>query len=244
MEKTFYIIDNETDSINRIHNLFEEFPEYHCVGVSDGYDVAMNTILKYSPRIIFANIDMKLGNNTIFNFANELYHYKTTMPVFFAISAYKDRAYDVLKNSFFDLLLKPLREFDIRRTLMRFDKQRIEESKDRLCLKSYKDYRFVSTDQILYLKADNNSTDIFMTDGKTISGYQPMKYFEEVLPDNFIRIHHSYIINIDHVIRIHFGKSKCVVRNVNAHIPFSRTYRGNVELLRDALAKSSIFTLN
>ncbi len=243
MQQTFYIIDNETDSINRLKSYFEDYPNYLCLGASTDYEEAMNTILKYSPDVILADIDVTIDGDSLFNFANAIYQYKKKLPTFIAMSAFKEKAYDVIKNGFFDILLKPLREFDLRRALMRYDKEYVDEPSTTLCLKSYKDYRFVDTDDILYLKADNNSTDFFMSDGKSVSGYQNMKHFEAILPSNFIRIHHSYIINMNHVTRIHFGKSKCTVKNVNAHIPFSRTYRDNVEFLKDVLAKSA-YTLN
>ncbi|MCB0374507.1 MAG: response regulator transcription factor, partial [Sinomicrobium sp.] len=165
------------------------------------------------------------------------------LPTFVAMSTSTEQAYKVIKNGFFDLLLKPVKELDLRKALRKYDNKRIIERRI-LCLKSYTDYRFVNTDDILYLKADNNSTDIFTSDGKVVTGYQTMKYFEELLPENFIRIHHSYIINVDHVTRIHFGKLKCSIDKVNHHIPFSRTYKENVDYLKEALAKSSIRSLN
>lgn len=244
MPKKFYIIDNEADTISRIRILLKDFPEYSFIGASDVYEESMNAILKHSPRIVFANIDFSMPETSIFNFANELYQYKNTIPTFVAISSFKDKAYSVLKSSFFDLLLKPLSEFELRKTILKFNKKQELEAPSTLCLKSYKDYRFVNTDEILYLQADNNSTDLFMSDGRKVSGYQTLKHFETLLPDNFIRIHHSYIINIDHVTRIHFGKSKCALKQTDQHIPFSRSYKSNVELLKESLAKSAIIAMN
>lgn len=244
MQKTYYIIEDDTATIDRLKELFKtHFPKYLCVGNSGDYDEAMNTILKFSPSLVFANADISLNGESIFSFANELLNYKYSLPAFVAMSASKDPAYKVIKNGFYDLLLKPISEFDLRKTLMRFQKKQVEE-RSTICLKSYTDYRFVNTDEILYLKADNNSTDLFMNDGRRITGYETMKYFEEILPANFIRIHHSYIINIDHVTRVHFGKLKCNIHNVTQSIPFSRTYKDNVDFLRDSLEKSSISSLN
>jgi DNA-binding LytR/AlgR family response regulator len=244
MQKTFYIIDNETDTVNKLDAIFKEFPEYFCVGISDTYDNAMNTILKYSPRLVFANIDIVLNKSSIFNFVDELHQCKELSSHFIAMSSFKENAYDTIKNNFFDFLLKPLSELELRKTLLRFQKRYTVELTSTLCLKTYQDYRFINTDEILYLKADDNAADLFMIDGKIVSGYNTLKHFEALLPNNFLRIHNSYIININHVTRVHFGKAKCTVRKTNQNVPFSRTYRDNVDFIKNTLLKGAILTLN
>ncbi|MCB0744141.1 MAG: LytTR family transcriptional regulator, partial [Ignavibacteriae bacterium] len=114
----------------------------------------------------------------------------------------------------------------------------------KLCLKSYKDYRFIDIDEILFLKADNASTDFFMVDGTKVSAYKTLKFFEDLLPDNFTRIHNSYIVNQNYVSRIHFGRSKCTLKNNNFNIPFSKSYRENVIVLEKELSKKAILSLN
>jgi DNA-binding LytR/AlgR family response regulator len=102
----------------------------------------------------------------------------------------------------------------------------------------------LNTDEILFLKADNNATDFFMRDGSTISAFKTLKVFEGLLPDNFLRIHKSYIINSRHVSRINFGKLVCTVERDIHKIPFTKTYLDNVEIMNNALSKSSFLFLN
>nr|WP_255481777.1 LytTR family DNA-binding domain-containing protein [Flavobacterium sp. xlx-221] len=97
-----------------------------------------------------------------------------------------------------------------------------------LCIRSYSDYQILKFNDIVYLKADNNSTDFKMINGKTITAYKTLKYYEETLPVNFVRIHKSYIVNIHYVSRIVFSKSKCFL-NFNEQLPFSNSYRVIVE---------------
>ena len=119
-----------------------------------------------------------------------------------------------------------------------------ENASQTLCLKSYKDFQYLETDSILYLKADNNATDFIMKDGTTVSAFKTLKTFEEKLPKNFVRIHQSYIININYVSRINFGKSVCALKNGREQLPFSKTYRENVDGLKKILSKNTISTLN
>jgi DNA-binding LytR/AlgR family response regulator len=113
-----------------------------------------------------------------------------------------------------------------------------------LCLKSYKDFHYLDTDEILYLKADNNSTDFVMKDGSTISAFKTLKTFENKLPKNFVRVHQSYILNINYVSRINYGKSICALKSGKLQLPFSKTYKDNIDSLKKILSKNTITALN
>lgn len=56
----------------------------------------------------------------------------------------------------------------------------------------------IQTTSILYLKADDSYTQIVTSD-KTYTQRKVLKSYLEVLPDNFIRVHRSYIVNKDHI---------------------------------------------
>lgn len=244
---TYIIIDNDEETIASLQQQMSEFERFSCVGVSRNYQEALDLILKSTPKLVFLNVDDVTGNefSNPFHFVNELYQYSNIVPTFIALSISKDKAYTVIKNDFFDYLLKPLHLFDVRKTVMRFLKKFNEEfSNSTICLKSYKDYRFIETEDVLYLKADNNATDFFMKNDTVVSAYKTLKFFESILPDNFIRIHNSYIINTDYVSRIHFGKSKCSIKNESFQIPFSNSYKHNVESLKNTLSHTAIHSVN
>ena len=67
-----------------------------------------------------------------------------------------------------------------------------------ICVKSYGDYRYIDSNDVLYLEADNNSTDIHLNNGEMITAFKTLKHFENTLPNSqFLRIHNSYMININ-----------------------------------------------
>jgi DNA-binding LytR/AlgR family response regulator len=171
----------------------------------------------------------------------ELYQYMKELPLFIAVSRTKDHAYDAIKYNFFDYWLLPFSEFDIRKTVRRLQKQLPqEEESPTLCLKSYNDYQYLNTDDILFLKADNNTTDFHMKDGSIISAYKTLKTFEGQLPKNFMRVHQSYILNKNYVSRINYGKSLCTLKSTKTQLPFSRSYRPNIDELKTILSRNSI----
>lgn len=100
-----------------------------------------------------------------------------------------------------------------------------------ICVKSYGDYRYMNASDISYFQADNNSTDIFLASGEMITAFKTLKHFESVLTHPFVRIHNSYIINQNYIARIHNGNSVCYIKNSPKKIPFSKTYKANVDAI-------------
>jgi len=98
-----------------------------------------------------------------------------------------------------------------------------------ICVKSYGDYRFIEARDICYLQADNNSTDIHLNTGEMITAFKTLKHFEGVLTNPFVRIHNSYIVNVDYVSRIHTGNSVCYIKNTTTKLPFSKSYKENID---------------
>ena len=106
-----------------------------------------------------------------------------------------------------------------------------------ICVKSYGDYRYIDSEDVLYFEADNNSTDIHLNNGEMITAFKTLKHFETVLPPaQFLRIHNSYIISINQVSRIHTGNTVCYIKNSTTKLPFSKSYKENVDLIISRIA--------
>ena len=108
-----------------------------------------------------------------------------------------------------------------------------------ICVKSYGDYRFIEAKDICYLQADNNSTDIHLHNGEMITAFKTLKHFENVLASPFVRIHNSYIVNIDYVSRIHTGNSVCYIKNTTTKLPFSKSYKENVDSIISSITNGN-----
>lgn len=108
-----------------------------------------------------------------------------------------------------------------------------------ICVKSYGDYRFINAADICYLQADNNSTDIHLNNGEMITAFKTLKHFETVLSSPFVRIHNSYIVNIDYVSRIHTGNAVCYIKNTTTKLPFSKSYKENVDAILTSITKGN-----
>jgi DNA-binding LytR/AlgR family response regulator len=131
-------------------------------------------------------------------------------------------------------------DIEVRVTPMPVEKPTIVQQPDQslvICVKSYGDYRYIDSTDILYFEADNNSTDIHLNNGEMITAFKTLKHFETVLPPHqFLRIHNSYIINVNQVSRIHTGNTVCYIKNSTTKLPFSKSYKENVDLIISRIA--------
>ncbi len=108
-----------------------------------------------------------------------------------------------------------------------------------LCIKSYGDYRYIDANDICYFQADNNSTDIHLNNGEMVTAFKTLKHFEGVLPHPFSRIHNSYIVNRDYISRIHTGNAICYIKNTTTKLPFSKSYKENVDSIISEFANGN-----
>lgn len=243
MEYSYLILDADATSSLQLEHFLEDYTDFMCLGKSSSGDEGLNAILKFLPDVVFVRLNSQA--NEYFQMVTELYQYIKQLPVFIGISKSREHAYEAIKHNFYDYWLLPYDEFGIRKSIFKLRKHLpAEREPTTLVLKSYKDYQYLDTKEILYLKADNNATDFFMRDGSRISAFKTLKSFEHQLPQNFIRIHQSYILNTRYVSRINYGKSICFLRNSTANLPFSRSYKENVDSLKQLLSKNTISASN
>ena len=243
MEYSYLILDAEATSSLQLEHFLEDYTEFMCTGRATSGEEGLNAILKNLPDVVFVRLNGQAGE--YFQMVTELYQYIQQLPVFIGISKTKDHAYEAIKHNFYDYWLMPYDEFSIRKSIYKL-RQHLpaEREPTTLVLKSYKDFHYLDTSEILYLKADNNSTDFYMRDGSRISAFKTLKSFEKQLPQNFVRIHQSYILNTRFVSRINYGKAICFLRNTTTRLPFSRSYKENIDSLKQRLSKNTISAEN
>lgn len=129
--------------------------------------------------------------------------------------------------------------FEDTKTTTKYSEIKKEDKPLIICVKSYGDYRFIEAKDICYLQADNNSTDIHLYNGEMITAFKTLKHFEGVLSTPFVRIHNSYIVNIDYVSRIHTGNAVCYIKNTTTKLPFSKSYKENVDSIINSITNGN-----
>ncbi|MRX39417.1 response regulator [Flavobacterium sp. LC2016-23] len=252
---SYIIIDDDAESSLKTKTVAEGFSELTFVGSAADFQQGLTLILKHRPSLVFLEIDPKdVTCDLSLSFISELYRYLSILPKIIVTTLKKELAYDAIQYGVFDYILKPVQETDLLKTILKLDKITLDaqfikrgdcnaavipfvkstpnsEKPLIICIKSYGDYRYLNASDISYFQADNNSTDIYLNSGEMVTAFKTLKYFENVLSYPFFRIHNSYIINRNYVARIHNGNSVCYIKNSSKKIPFSKTYKSNVDLI-------------
>ena len=69
-----------------------------------------------------------------------------------------------------------------------------------LIVNNSKGFTVLKTDDIVFLEADGYCTNFYLTGKTKISSARNLKYYSCLLPPSvFMRVHHSFIINLSHV---------------------------------------------
>ena len=92
------------------------------------------------------------------------------------------------------------------------------ETVDRISVKKGSDIHIVRVEELHHVQAEGDYVLLFTPAGRFLKE-QTMRWFEEHLPDHFVRIHRSYIVNIDQIARVElFGKENYHVRLKNGTV--------------------------
>ncbi|MBE8727432.1 LytR/AlgR family response regulator transcription factor [Flavobacterium hungaricum] len=250
---SYIIIDDDAASILKTKTAAASFPELSFMASVSNFEDALDLVLEQKPSLIFLEINPKnKESNLSLHFISELHRFLTEIPKIVVTTSKKDFAFEAIKYGVFDYILKPLSSTDLLKMILRLkSKPEIKpavypeetipvivkesampfraEKPLIICIKSYGDYRYINASDICYFQADNNSTDIYLNSGEMITAFKTLKHFESLLSYPFIRIHNSYVINRNYISRIHSGNSICYIKNSSKKIPFSKTYKANVD---------------
>lgn len=233
MNLSYAIVSQNTQIIEDLKSELECYELFRLAWQVGNQQECFDKILYDLPNIIFVDLDNYHVENPML-MVREFADLECPSPRIIAISSNKKLAYDCIKVGVFDFLLNPLSKYELRKSL---NKATIyfQEKKSKICLKANSDYQFLDLADILYLQADNNYTDFYLSCGKRITGFDSLKKFEKLLPKEFLRIHKSYIINSEQVSRINFGKSRITLKKtgMDLHIPFSNKYKNSVKIFND-----------
>lgn len=152
-------------------------------------------------------------------------------PLVVFTTAYSEYAIEGFKVNAVDYLLKPFGMQDFMRAANRLQERlsvstpapAAAESDDTLFLKT--DYRIVkiSIPSIRYVEAMSEYLKVWIEgEAKPIITLLSMKKMEERLPNNFMRVHRSYIINLDKIQEVNKNR---VIMDANTYLPIGDLYK-------------------
>jgi two-component system, LytTR family, response regulator len=198
----------------------------HCTSVKS----AVQKIRKYNPQLIF--LDIELGDGSGFDVLKEVGTFDAEVIVTTSNDKY---ALEAIKHSALDYLLKPLTHEDVKAGLKKVQQQLAakfpkESPKaaaarvlNRMAVPTSDGLIFLQIADIIRLESDRNYTEFFLQGNKKFLVTKSLKEYEELLRDfGFIRVHHSHIINLNHLARYVKGEGGYVIMSDNSKVDVSR----------------------
>jgi two-component system response regulator LytT len=142
------------------------------------------------------------------------------------VSANTDRALPAFEYGVLDFVPKPVESSRLWKAF-----ERLAQSSDSrahtkyLALRLYGSIELIPVGDILYLKGADDYVEIHCRNGSMHLHSKSLEALEKILPVRFVRIHKSYIVDKDNIVRIHVqGGGKYEVELTNREIlPLSRT---------------------
>ncbi len=99
----------------------------------------------------------------------------------------------------------------------------------RISLNTFNAIHLVQIEDILYCKCDNSSTTFYLTNHEPIIISRTIKEIEEQLKEsNFFRSHQSYLVNINHIIKVDKTNNYSIILTDNSLIPTSTRKRKEI----------------
>jgi DNA-binding LytR/AlgR family response regulator len=117
------------------------------------------------------------------------------------ISAYTDQAVEAFNYGVLDFIPKPVVKGRLETALNKY--MGLIQSKDSfikyLVVRKRNSNHLIAVDQICYFEAQRYIIRIHLKDGKTEIIEKPLNRLMQILPNNFLRVHRSYIVDINEI---------------------------------------------
>lgn len=233
------IIDDERPAVEMLEWLINNYCKEitvvsRCLTAEEG----ISAIEKEKPDMVFLDIDMpgKSGFELLESIDNIDFQVVFTT----AHHQYAIRAFDFAALHY---LLKPIEPHMLVEAVERFKKSRKTVSQeqlgillenlnirkktaDRIALSAGDGLIFVNTQDIAYCKADSNYTQVVMNDNRRITVARTLKELDETLSGtDFIRVHNSFLVNINHIRKYVKGDGGYIVMPDDCQITIARSKR-------------------
>jgi len=238
------IIDDEPLAIESLELILKKKcrEDVRVIASSNSPQMGKSLIEKHKPDLVFLDVEMPgmSGIDLVKSFINPGFH------VVF-VTAFDAYAVEAFRLSAMDYLLKPVNVDDITGVIAKIKKE-LEKNENQLevqlkTLEKLLEHSstaiesrigiamadkivFVNISDILYCEAQGVYTTIYLNEGKKILASKTLGDFEtQLTPNKFFRIHHSTLINLNHIKEFQRFDGGYVVMENNAKLEVSHRKR-------------------
>ncbi len=218
------IVEDERVAARRLERMVKEIlgenlGTIHCIETLRNSETF---ITKYSIDVLF--LDLNLNGQDGF----ELLKSAVSEPFqTIVVSANTDRAIEAYEYGVLDFVPKP---FDKNRLIKAFERleradAQVDHTAKMLVVRNLSRLQIVPVEQIRYLQGAGDYSEIHLYDGSSVLHNKSLEALMKILPDSFIRIHKSYITDLNYIANLRIyggGKYECALKD-GTMLPVSRT---------------------
>ncbi len=239
MNLTAIVVDDEVNSRTILKNYLQKYcPTVEVLGEAANVQETLTLLEAGHPDLLFLDVEMPYGN--AFDLLEQLPD-RAFETVF--VTAYDHYAVDALNAQATYYLLKPIAIDNLIKAVQHVShiKRREKELQDqvlipkismaadgKITIPQQDGFEVLEINKILYCQADDNYTKIFLDQGQKLVS-KTLKYFEDTLKDKgFVRIHKSYLVNVNEITRYKKGKGGSVELSSGKQLSVSAGKKGQL----------------
>jgi len=239
MKLNTIIVEDEAKSREILRNYINKYcPNVSILGEAANIEEALVLIRNHTLDLVFLDVEMPYGN--AFDLLDKVGD-RTFETVF--VTAYDHYAIEALNAHASYYLMKPISIDDLIKAVDYVVEIKTKENalqdevlvpktnsvNGKITIPQQDGFEVLETANILYCKADDNYTEIYLNTNKKKLVSKTLKYFEEALSDSsFARVHKSYLVNVNEVTKYRKGKGGSVVLSNGQEIMVSASKKANL----------------
>ncbi|WP_242130723.1 LytR/AlgR family response regulator transcription factor [Aestuariivivens marinum] len=222
MKLNAIIVEDEETSREILKNYLKKYcPSIMVLGEAVNIDDALVLIRNNDLDLVFLDVEMPYGN--AFDLLEKVgdVNFETIF-----VTAYNHYAIEALNAHASYYLMKPISIDELIKAVDYVTEIKIKEEalqnqvlvpktstvNGKITIPQLDGFEVIDTSVILYCKADDNYTEIYLKNNKKKLVSKTLKYFEDALVNaSFARVHKSYLVNVNEVVKYQKGKGGSVV---------------------------------
>ncbi|MFY9242565.1 MAG: LytTR family DNA-binding domain-containing protein [Polaribacter sp.] len=237
---TAILIDDEQDAIESLAWEIKTFcKEINIIDSFTNPEDAISAINYLKPDCVFLDIEMPKIDG--FQLLSHLKYRDFDLVI---TTAYDNYALKAFRENAIDYLLKPIDNDDLVKVVKRIKKNKLnkqlgfslqdlllpsEKKTKKIAIPSSGKIIFLNIAEVTHCKSDGNYTTIYLENGeKHLYSKKIKDVFEAFNSDSIIRVHQSYLVNINYIREYVKSEGYYLILENNKTIPVSRPNRAYI----------------
>ncbi|MEP5339383.1 MAG: LytTR family DNA-binding domain-containing protein [Algibacter sp.] len=239
MKLNAIIVEDEETSREILKNYLKKYcPNVVVLGEAENIEEGLVLIRNNDLDLVFLDVEMPYGN--AFDLLEKVgdINFETVF-----VTAYNHYAIDALNAHASYYLMKPISIDELIKAVDYVTEIRTKEDalqdevlvpktnmvNGKITIPQQDGFEILNTADILYCKADDNYTQIYLNNSKKKLVSKTLKYFEEALTGSgFARVHKSYLVNVNEVVKYVKGKGGSVVLSNGQQVMVSASKKADL----------------